>query len=194
MVWSEAPFISFSMAGLLLLAYHVTRPSPSLLVLASLMIGLAASTRYVGVVLFPATAFAILLLDKRSLKHRAKDILILSCLACLPLVLWLIRNMLIAHSATNREFAFHPFNLNQAKSLIISTYDFFLPIVDEGTSCWGSFYTLCGSVRVSLQEDVYQAERDVNPHLSSLDLIYLLRVVRCISFRFYFFLRCPYAC
>jgi hypothetical protein len=128
MVWSEAPFISFSMAGLLLLAYHVTRPSPSLLVLASLMIGLAASTRYVGVVLFPATAFAILLLDKRSLKHRAKDILILSCLACLPLVLWLIRNMLIAHSATNREFAFHPFNLNQAKSLIISTYDFFLPI------------------------------------------------------------------
>ena len=132
MAWSEAPFISFSMAGFLLLAHHITRPSLSRLIMTSIMIGLAATTRYIGVVLFPTTALAIILLDKRSLKQRLTDILIISGLACLPLALWLIRNMLIARSATNRVFAFHPFNLNHAKRLIINTYDFFLPISNSG--------------------------------------------------------------
>ncbi len=132
MTWSEPPYITFSMAGLLLAAHHVVRPSPSLLVLASLMVGLAAATRYVGVVLFPSVALAIFLLGKRSLKHRMTDILVLSGVACLPLIFWFLRNMLVAQSATNREFAFHPFNLYHAQSLINHMYDFVLPISISG--------------------------------------------------------------
>jgi hypothetical protein len=128
MAWSEAPFIAFSMAGFILLAQHVARPRVCRLVAASLMFGVAAATRYVGIVLFPTVALALFLLSNQAFKHKIKDIFVFSGVACLPLVSWLVRNMLIAKSATNREVAFHPFNLNHAKNLIVQTYDFFLPI------------------------------------------------------------------
>lgn len=128
MAWSEAPFITFSMAAFLLLAHHIVRPTSSLLILASLMVGFAAATRYVGVVLFPSMALALLLLDNRSIKHKMRDTVVFVGVASLPLASWLIRNVVIAQSAANREFAFHPFNLSHVKNLIITLYDLALPI------------------------------------------------------------------
>ena len=132
MAWSEAPFIAFSMTGLILLSRHVVRPNLHHLVLASLMVGVAAVTRYVGITLFPAVALALLVLSNQSFRHRIRNILLFFSLACLPLVSWLIRNMLIAQSATDREFAFHPFSFMHAKNLIIQMYDFVLPISISG--------------------------------------------------------------
>jgi hypothetical protein len=44
------------------------------------------------------------------------------------LACWLVRNLVIAKSATDRTFAIHPFGLNHAAELIDTLYDFFLPI------------------------------------------------------------------
>jgi hypothetical protein len=128
MAWSEAPFIAFSMTSLLLLSYYIARHSRYLLVLASLMAGFAAGTRYVGVVLFPTMALAFLLLDYRSLKLKMRDMIIFTGIASLPLVAWFIRNIRIAQSTTDREFAFHPAGLNHMKELMITIHDFFLPV------------------------------------------------------------------
>lgn len=128
MAWSEAPFITFSMASFLLFSHHITRPRPYVLVLAGLMAGFAAATRYVGVVLFPTIALAFFLLDNRSIKLKMRDVVIFAGVAFLPLASWFIRNILIAQSATNREFAFHTAGLGHAKYLISTMYNFVLPI------------------------------------------------------------------
>jgi hypothetical protein len=125
---SEAPFITFSTAAFLLLAYHIVRPTPYLLVLASLMAGFAAATRYVGVVLFPTMALALLLLGNQPIKHKLRDVIVFAGIAALPLASWLIRNVMIAQTAANREITFHPFSLIHAKQLIIMTYDFFMTV------------------------------------------------------------------
>jgi hypothetical protein len=128
MAWSEPPYITFSMAAFLLLAHHIARPTVSLLVMASLMVGFAAATRYVGVVLFPTMALALLLMGNRSIKHKMRDIIAFTAVASLPIASWFIRNVMIAQSAANREFAFHPFSLGHVKNMIINIYDFVLPI------------------------------------------------------------------
>ncbi len=126
MAMSEAPFITFSTAAFLLLAYHIVRPTPYLLVLASLMAGLAAATRYVGIVLFPTMAIALLLLGNRPIKHKLRDVIVFAGIAVLPLASWFIRNVVIAQTVANREITFHPFSLSHAKQLIITMYDFVL--------------------------------------------------------------------
>jgi hypothetical protein len=128
MAMSEALYITFSMASFLLLAYHIVRPTPSLLLLASLMAGLAIVTRYVGVVLFPSMALALLLLGNRSIKHKMRDTLVFAGVVSLPIASWLIRNILVTKSVANREFAFHPVSLNHVHDLIITMHDFALPI------------------------------------------------------------------
>ncbi len=128
MAMSEAPFITFSTAAVIMLAYHIVRPTPYLLVLASLMAGFAAATRYVGVALFPTMVLALVLLGNRPIKHKLRDTIVFTGIAVLPLASWLIRNVVIAQTVANREIAFHPFSLSHAKKLIITMYDFVLTI------------------------------------------------------------------
>ncbi|WP_420208601.1 hypothetical protein [Candidatus Electronema sp. JC] len=128
MAWTEAPFVTFSMASFFLFSYHVARPRLYVLVLAGFMAGFAAAIRYVGVVLFPTMALALFLLDNRSVKLKMRDVFIFAGVASLPLAFWLIRNILIAQSATNREFAFHPIGFGHVNSLISTMYNFVLPI------------------------------------------------------------------
>jgi 4-amino-4-deoxy-L-arabinose transferase-like glycosyltransferase len=128
MAWTEAPFITFSMASFLLFSHHVSRPRRYLLALTGLMSGIAAATRYVGVVLVPSIAVAFFLLDKRPVKFILRDIVSFAGVASLPLGLWFIRNILSGQSVTNREFAFHPVGLDHFMSLISTIHSFILPI------------------------------------------------------------------
>jgi hypothetical protein len=128
MAWTEAPFITFSMATFLLFCRYVSRPSIYLLLLASLTAGCAVSTRYVGVVLFPTIVLAFLLMDHRPLRQRLRDIFIFSSISCLPLIFWLIRNILLAQSATNRQLVFDPVGLSHAKKMFYALGNFILPI------------------------------------------------------------------
>ncbi len=128
MAWSEAPFIAFSMAGFILLSQHVADPNPKHLVLASLMAGFAAATRYIGIIIFPVSVLALLVLSHKSVKYKIGDIILFLGVACPPLVSWLIRNILVAQTATNRQFAFHPFGLDHINNLIVQMYNFVIPI------------------------------------------------------------------
>lgn len=129
MAWSEAPFITFSMACFVLLSGYISSHRKYLLFLASLMAGFAAATRYVGVILFPAIIFTFILLDSRSVRHRIKDMAVFLMIAILPLASWIIRNMLLAGSTTNRRITFHPLIWERAKTLIINTmHDYILPL------------------------------------------------------------------
>ncbi|MDD5727416.1 MAG: hypothetical protein PHV59_02525 [Victivallales bacterium] len=125
---SEAPFISFTTAGFIFLAGYILRPNLYYLVSASLMFGIAAATRYIGFTLFPSVIFSLFILCRQSFWSKFKSAAIFLGIAGLPVVSWMIRNLLITQSATNRTATFHPFNLTHVKNLITGMYGFWLPI------------------------------------------------------------------
>ena len=132
MVMSEAPFLTLSLAGYLLLAAHLAKPSRRLLTLAAAALGLAVATRYVGVALLPPMVLALLLLGRRSRAARLADVLLASAVAGAPLAVWVWRNLQQAGTATNRSLAFHPVGLMHLKTFITTLHDLALPLAAPG--------------------------------------------------------------
>jgi hypothetical protein len=134
MTWSEPPFITFMLAGLILLSFYVVRPRLHLLLASSLSIGLALTTRYVGLTLLPVLAFSVLLAAHRPILDKIRDIIIATAVASLPVACWLIRNIVTAESLTHRSLAIHPVSLHQVKGLIVTISDLTVPVPISGES------------------------------------------------------------
>lgn len=172
MAWTEAPFITCSIASIFLFSCHVTRPRLHLIVLAGFMAGLAVATRYVGIVLFPTIVIAFILLKNRSAYLKMKDLAIFVGLASLPLAYCIIRNILVARSATNREFAHHPFDLGHVKSMIYTIGNFALPIP---ISPW--IKTICVAIAVILLFSgisILYIKGNINRNAQSVDVVFSL--------------------
>ncbi len=107
MAWSDSPFMLLCLLAVLLLIWHIARPTVWLLLAAAAAASAVTLTRYVGVVILPPMVLTILLLKTAPLKHRIRDSLILGVVASLPLALWFVRNLLVANSATERALSFH---------------------------------------------------------------------------------------
>lgn len=108
MAWSEPLFIFASLAGLVLLSLRLDGCGRKYLFASAAAFALAMLARYVGVVLVGAGVFAVLAFSRESRARKALDALALTCVACLPLALWLVRNSLAGGDATHRTFDFHP--------------------------------------------------------------------------------------
>jgi hypothetical protein len=127
---SEAPFISFTLSSFLLLYLYIKKQSFGLLLSASLLAGFAIATRYVGVTLLPVLVFALIFFNDRPMVAKARDMFIAVFLALFPLTVWMIRNIIVAETATNRSFAFHPITIEQAETLfILAVVSIFILIV-----------------------------------------------------------------
>ncbi|MDY0042077.1 MAG: hypothetical protein RBS57_17330 [Desulforhabdus sp.] len=192
MAWSESPYIAFSMTGCILLAQYLVRPNPKLLVLAALMAGFAAATRYIGITVFPVSVLALLVLSHKPFRHKLGEIILFLGIACLPLVLWLIRNMLVARFATNRQLEFHPFNIEHLKSLVIQMYDFVLPTSISGwTKAFhlGIFATLLVlAIRFLYQRaDIKKIKSSIRVILPSVFVIYSVLYIAFLLLSISFF-------
>ena len=108
MAWTEPVFILLGMAGLFILAEYLSRPRKLILAAASLLIGLAFLARYSGAALVIAGAVAIFLWGGKKWQAKLLDIAILGLISCLPIIFWMLRNLSVSGTATNRQFAFHP--------------------------------------------------------------------------------------
>ena len=128
MAWSEAPFLAFCLTAFLLVSLYIAGPTLYLLILGSLMAGLAILTRYSGAGILPAIAFSLLLLGDRPLKHRARDAAIATGIALLPVAAWLTRNVVTAQTTTDRTWAIHPLSSEHARRLVSTLHDFAFPI------------------------------------------------------------------
>lgn len=118
MAWSEALFLFLALAGLVLLGFCLDHPSRSFLVTSGVLIGLACLTRYAGVALLAAGLIGILLFSRQMLKKKISNAIIFGMLGGLPLALLLLRNLLSAGTATNREIFFHPISREQIWQLL----------------------------------------------------------------------------
>jgi hypothetical protein len=105
--WSEPLFITLTTLGTILLSRYFVDGRPSSLYGASVGFGLAALTRYVGLVFIPVAVGCTVTLGSRPVKRRLIDAAGLALVAGLPLSGWVLFNLVTANSATNRQLRLH---------------------------------------------------------------------------------------
>jgi hypothetical protein len=168
--WSESPFITFSLAAFILFSLHIASPRMPLILVASSALGLAIATRYLGIALLPPMLVGLLLFGNRSLTHRITDILIATSVASVPVAVWLIRNIMTAHTATNRSFAVHPVGTDHMKALIITLHDFVLPAPIPGWMKAINLMTLTGALLLALA--IMRRQRYIKLNTNSVSMIF----------------------
>lgn len=120
--WSEPLFITLLLAGLLILVRYVVEPGRIPLVASALLLGLAVITRYIGMGLLPAGALLIYLgRPRRDRLQGLRAALVWLALACLPLALFIVRNLVLLGTATDRRLAVHPMALSEYTAGLTST-------------------------------------------------------------------------
>jgi hypothetical protein len=132
MAWSEAPFIAFTLAAFILLSLYIARPSIYLLLTAALCASGALAARYIGVTLLPPMVTALLFFGMRPKKQKITDSLLAAALALLPLVGWIVRNLITTGTAASRFFVLHRIGLYHARQFLTTMADFIFPVSKSG--------------------------------------------------------------
>jgi len=109
-IWAiaEPLFIFLSLLGLYILACYLTSLNIRYLIYSAMATSLAFLTRFSAFSLIMTGAIAIIYLAGGALRRRIIYGTIYFLIGCFPIGLWIIRNMLLGQSATNRGFYFHP--------------------------------------------------------------------------------------
>ena len=106
MLLSEPLFLFCVLSGLIFIAWYLETPSFLLLFGFSAAFAAAGATRYVGGILIPVGAVAIIFGSKNSPLRRI-HLGVYASIFAFPLLLWLMRNMTLVHTLTNHHAGFH---------------------------------------------------------------------------------------
>ncbi len=96
MAYSEPLYFFLGLSGLYSLARYVNNSKTYPLIISALFVSAATLTRYIGVTLIATLCVGILILGKRGLRQRLVDCFIAGFISSLPLLLFLIRNVLVS--------------------------------------------------------------------------------------------------
>ena len=105
---TEPLYMVLSLSALLLLEKYFRSSRRYLLILSSLLAGLALVTRYVGFSLIAASLLVILIQKERPWNQKIKDSIVMTALSLILFVAWIVRNTLVAGTSTNRTLGLIP--------------------------------------------------------------------------------------
>jgi len=125
--WSDPPFIFFGFLGLYFLGSYLTAQKLLHLIYSAGAISLAFLTRYIGLSLVIAGVIGILCFSGERYRRKIIHSAIFGFVSCLPIGLWVIRNLYLGQSATNREIYFHPVTYGVLKSGLFDVCSWILP-------------------------------------------------------------------
>jgi hypothetical protein len=126
--WSEPLFMPLCFAALFALAAYMRQPAWSWLVVSAALAGGALLTRYVGLAIVLTALFLIAVGTGRPVASRLRHMLVFGLLACTPLVVWSIRNLIVGQPALGyRDLAWHPAALQQLGLVALVVFDWFVP-------------------------------------------------------------------
>lgn len=128
MAWSDSLFLAFTLSTFILISQYLKSFSQTILFSAAILGGFAIATRYIGITLLPPVVLTLLFFGSRTRIQKFKDIGFFSVIVLLPLASWMVRNLILAHTTTNRTLAIHPLNALHLKSFVNSMHDFVLPL------------------------------------------------------------------
>lgn len=127
MAWSEPVFIFLLLFSLMLLDGYLETGWPHFLVGAGVAAGLSVMDRYSGLALIWTGLAGLLILGQGKLRGRIVGCLIFGGVSCLPLVGWAMRNMSLAHSATDRALVWHAIGWTKVRSGLLTASHWFIP-------------------------------------------------------------------
>jgi hypothetical protein len=178
---SEPLFVLLVTFGLFLLARHDERPSPRLLIGASVALSLGFLTKYAGLAYVLTSIVWLLLRDRKTVFRKFRDTIVLASISLTPAALWMLRNLASSGSIANREFAFHPVGQEFISSLATTLTRWALPYAAlafllAATVMWRrATWTRLGSILRSVRPGTI--------HLFGLSiLVYGLVVVASMTF------------
>jgi 4-amino-4-deoxy-L-arabinose transferase-like glycosyltransferase len=125
---TEPLFLLLVFVGLYGLAKYLKTQNLSLLILSSVAFALGCLTRYAGGAVIVAAVVGILLLSKQSHRRRFVDSLIMAGIGLAPLAAFVVRNVLIAGNATNREIQFHPITTRHLETALSHASSWFAAV------------------------------------------------------------------
>lgn len=115
MAWTESVFIFFTFLGIFLLALYLEKSGRWFLIAAALLLGLALLVRYAGAAVIITGFTGLLLFNQKTIFRRLVAALMFGFISAMPMFLWLINNLWVSGTSTNREMFFHPITLAQIR-------------------------------------------------------------------------------
>jgi len=126
MLISEPLFLFCALAGFILMARYIERPTLPLLFGFSAAFAAAGAARYIGITLLPIGAAAIVL-GPWPYRLRRLHLTLYAGTFLFPLLIWVARNMILVHTLTNHSAAFHPLAFNRFVFSYLSFSTWLLP-------------------------------------------------------------------
>jgi Dolichyl-phosphate-mannose-protein mannosyltransferase len=124
---TEPLYLICSLMGIICLDNYSTTTKHRWLLLASVLFSLSFLTRYIGISVITAGLLFLLLQKKPGFRHKLEDILVLGGIGVVPMAAWLLRNELLAGSATNRNIQYVTITAQEWQSTINSLTTFVEP-------------------------------------------------------------------
>ena len=128
-VWilSEPLYLALLSGAFLLLSRFTKTRDRRFLAAGGVIIGLAFATRYVGIAAVGTAGLAFLWMGKGEWRRSIKDTALLLMLGMGPMVAWMVRNLVVAGTATNRRLTWHPIPVSFLKRPFSIVWDWLLP-------------------------------------------------------------------
>lgn len=126
--WTETLFIPLELGSLSFLAHYLRGQQVKHLIISALFTGLAIVTRYAGASLLATSLLLLLLGRPRSIARRPRLLAAYLFVSFTPAAIWLGRNVLVSESATGREFALHPVDMEKVRTAARTVSAWFFPL------------------------------------------------------------------
>jgi hypothetical protein len=112
---SEPLFIWMILCSIGALGVYFEKPSRKLLLLAAFLAALSVLTRYVGLAVVATCFLAIAAIERTPFRTRIVHLLIYLTVSLSPILLWIVRNLILVGSTTNRMLIYHPLDWGNRK-------------------------------------------------------------------------------
>lgn len=125
---SDPLFIFSALLGIYLLANYLQNQKMPFLIASAGSAGLAFLARYAGIVLVITALMGVLILNAEKWKKRLRDSVIFLTISCIPIALWIIRNIYARDTFVGRQIAFHPFTVDELSKVATFVSRWLLPV------------------------------------------------------------------
>jgi len=129
-IWSESLFIFILLLGIYLFLKYIKKPNLISLTLCGLIFSFLPLTRYAGIA-FIFGIILFLLLEKKNINVKLKNILLFSFISLAPVFIWLINNFLNLEKLANRNISINLISLNHIQQLIITINNWIFPFNNQ---------------------------------------------------------------
>ncbi|MFN2384831.1 MAG: ArnT family glycosyltransferase [Thermoanaerobaculia bacterium] len=129
---SEPLFLCCSLLAVLFLARYLSQGRSALLIASGVFLALALTTRYAAIPLVFPMLLAIWTFGPDRVSRRVRDLFVLGVIGGTPFALWVVRNLLTAGTAAEREIGFRGSPISLVPRTVRAIHDFWLPLAIGG--------------------------------------------------------------